>query len=101
MELYYIKRIFIHLAISMVLACKNKTDATSNKKAPITVQVAEVQQNDIKEYLTFNGVTLYQQKENIRSNVTGYVSGMNYKIGDRIKTGQTFATVRTKEPVSY
>tara|TARA_Y100000780_G_C13696045_1_gene422764 strand:+ start:59369 stop:60253 length:885 start_codon:yes stop_codon:yes gene_type:complete len=78
-------------------SCKNKADTTSEKKAPISVQVAEVQQHDIKEYLTFNGVTQFQKKENIRSNVTGYVSWMNYKIGDQIRTGQTFATVRTKE----
>lgn len=97
MELYYIKRIYTLLAISMVLSCKNKTDATSDEKAPISVQVAEVQQHDIKEYLTFNGVTLYQRKENIRSNVTGYISWMKYKVGDPIRTGQTFATVRTKE----
>ncbi len=97
MELYYIKRIYALLAISMVLSCKNKTDATSDKKAPISVQVAEVQQHDIKEYLTFNCVTLYQRKENIRSNVTGYISWMKYKVGDPIRTGQTFATVRTKE----
>jgi len=97
MELQYSKIIFALLAVSMVFACKNKPDATSNKKAPISVQVAEVQQHDIKEYLTFNGITLYQQKESIRSNVTGYISWMNYKVGDPIRTGQTFATVRTKE----
>jgi len=79
------------------LGCKNKSDTASDKKAPIGVQVTEVQQQDIKEYLTFNGVTQFQKKENIRSNVTGYVSWMKYKIGDQIRTGQTFATVRTKE----
>lgn len=81
----------------LVLSCKNKTDNSIEKKAPISVQVAEVQQYDIKEYLTFNGVTQFQQKENIRSNVTGYISWMKYKIGDPVRTGQTFATIRTKE----
>ncbi len=81
----------------MVLACNNKTNTLSEKKAPISVQVSEVQQHDIKEYLTFNGITQFQQKENIRSNVTGYVSWAKYKIGDPIRKGQTFATVRTKE----
>ena len=97
MELHYIKRIFAIVSISIVLACKNKKEVTSDKKAPISVQVAEVQQHDIKEYLNFNGVTLYQQKESIRSNVTGYISWMKYKVGDPIRNGQTFATVRTKE----
>lgn len=97
MEPHYVNRISTLLLILMAFACKNKTDATTGKKAPISVQVAEVQQHDIKEYLTFNGFTLYQRKENIRSNVTGYISWMKYRVGDPIRSGQTIATVRTKE----
>ncbi|HAI40174.1 MAG TPA: hypothetical protein DCM40_19825, partial [Maribacter sp.] len=97
MEHRYLIKLPIFMVFLIAWSCKNKADTTSEKKAPISVQVAEVQQHDIKEYLTFNGVTQFQKKENIRSNVTGYVSWMNYKIGDQIRTGQTFATVRTKE----
>jgi biotin carboxyl carrier protein len=97
MKLPFLKKISPLLIILMVLACNNKTNTLSEKKAPISVQVSEVQQHDIKEYLTFNGITQFQQKENIRSNVTGYVSWAKYKIGDPIRKGQTFATVRTKE----
>ena len=97
MKLHFFKKISALLILVMALACNNKTNTPSEKKAPISVQVAEIQQHDIKEYLTFNGVTKYQKKENIRSNITGYVSWTKYKIGDHIRTGQTFATVRTKE----
>jgi multidrug efflux pump subunit AcrA (membrane-fusion protein) len=97
MEHQFINKFSIFVVFILALSCKNKTDNSIRKKAPISVQVAEVQQNDIKEYLTFNGITQFQQKENIRSNVTGYVSWTKYKIGDHIRTGQTFATVRTKE----
>jgi multidrug efflux pump subunit AcrA (membrane-fusion protein) len=97
MEHQFINKFSIFVVFILALSCKNKTDNSIGKKAPISVQVAEVQQNDIKEYLTFNGITQFQQKENIRSNVTGYVSWTKYKIGDHIRTGQTFATVRTKE----
>ena len=97
MKLHFFKKISALLILVMALACNNKTNTPSEKKAPISVQVAEIQQHDIKEYLTFNGITQFQQKENIRSNVTGYVSWMKYKIGDPIQTGRTFATVRTKE----
>ena len=78
-------------------ACKKNIETATEKKAPIRVLVAAVTQNHIKEYLTFNGVTQYQQKETIRANVTGYISWMKYKIGDPIRMGQTFASVRTKE----
>ena len=97
MEHQFINKFSIFVVCILALSCKNKTDNSIGKKAPISVQVAEVQQNDIKEYLTFNGITQFQQKENIRSNVTGYISWTKYKIGDHIRTGQTFATVRTKE----
>ncbi len=92
-----IKSIYIPVFIMIFLACNNKVKTTSEKKAAITVETTLVQQTDIKEYLTFNGVTRYQKKENIRANVTGYISHMNFKIGDRINKGQLFASVRTKE----
>lgn len=97
MELRSLKRTVIFSAGLTLFGCKNNTDTPTDKKAPISVQVAEVQQHDIKEYLTFNGFTRYQKKENIRSNVTGYLSWMKFKIGDPIRTGQVFASVRTKE----
>lgn len=97
MNKHYFKYTAILLLVINISACKKKVDTVSEKKAPINVSVSTVQQNDIKEYLTFNGVTQYQKKENIRSNVTGYISWMKYKIGDNIRNGQTFASVRTKE----
>ncbi len=78
-------------------SCKKREAAPESKKAPIAVSVVKIEKNDIREYLTFNGVTQYQKSENIRSNVTGYVSYMPYKIGDRINIGQGFASLRTKE----
>ncbi|MCJ7467763.1 MAG: HlyD family efflux transporter periplasmic adaptor subunit [Maribacter sp.] len=80
-----------------LLSCKDTNTTQTEKKAAIAVEVVPVGQADIKEYLTFNGVSQYQKKENIRSNVTGYISWMKYKIGDAIRKGDTFATVRTKE----
>ncbi|QHI36172.1 Multidrug resistance protein MdtA [Kordia antarctica] len=97
MKKKYSKYILVLLLIISFLACKKKVKVVSEKKAPISVSVVSVTENDIKEYLTFNGVTQYQKKENIRSNVTGYISWMKYKIGDNIRSGQTFASVRTKE----
>ncbi|MCK7591350.1 HlyD family efflux transporter periplasmic adaptor subunit [Subsaxibacter sp. CAU 1640] len=97
MKNQYFKYIITLLIVISFSACKKKTDTVSEKKAPISVTTVAVQQNDMKEYLTFNGVTQYQKKENIRSNVTGYISWMKFKIGDNIRSGQTFASVRTKE----
>ncbi|MFH6772891.1 efflux RND transporter periplasmic adaptor subunit [Gaetbulibacter aestuarii] len=91
------KYLFITLFFSAFVACKNTENTTPKKKVPMNVSGVQVKPLDIKEYLEFNGVTRYQKKENIRAHVTGYISWMPFKIGDPIKQGQTFSSVRTKE----
>lgn len=85
------------MAVTVAFSCKDAPRPTSSAPAPIHVKAAVVQQGDIKEYITFNGLTLYQKKENVRANVTGYISWLPHKLGSNIRAGQTFATVRTKE----
>ncbi|MCM4157941.1 HlyD family efflux transporter periplasmic adaptor subunit [Gramella sp. AN32] len=85
------------LIMVMLSGCKKTTTSASTKKAAIEVTAVPVTRQGIKEYLTFNGVTVYQRKEDIRSNVTGFISNMRFKIGDKINSGQVFAYVRTKE----
>lgn len=85
------------LAIASLNGCKNNQEEAPTEEASIEVKTAMVQQRDIREYLTFNGVTIFQKKENIRSNVTGYISKMPFEVGDRVNRGQAFAYVRTKE----
>ena len=80
-----------------ITSCKKNETAQNNSKASVEITTALITEDDVQQYLTFNGVAIYQRKENIRSNVTGYISRMNFKIGDKISTGQIFATVRTKE----
>ena len=80
-----------------IISCNNSTTDKTETTAPIEVQVTTVQKKDLKEYLTFNGVTKYQKREDIRAAVTGYVSWMPFERGDPIKKGQAFASIRTKE----
>ncbi len=90
--------LLLNLALcTCFLSCKKSEPTVITKKAAIDVTTALVRRGDLQEYLTFNGVTIYQRKEDIRSNVTGYVTQMRYRVGDAIYNGQVFATVRTKE----
>ncbi len=85
------------LMIGGIFSCRNKTAENPEVSAPVKVKTALVSRQEIKKYLTFNGVTRYQKRENIRANVTGYISWMPHEIGDDIRKGQVFATIRTKE----
>ncbi len=78
-------------------SCKKDTEVATTHKSAVEVTTTMISKGDVQQFLTFNGVSVYQRKENIRSNVTGYISRMNFKIGDQIRLGQSFATVRTKE----
>ncbi|AVR45071.1 hypothetical protein C7S20_07195 [Christiangramia fulva] len=85
------------LLMSGFFSCKNDSNGPLDVDVPIRVQTAMVKKQDIKEYLVFDGVTRYQKKEDVRANVTGYISWMPYEIGDLVKKGQAFASIRTKE----
>lgn len=92
-----LKHAYIIILLLFCFNCKNKPASATTEKIPITVKASLVEEHDLKEYLSFNGVTKYQKKENIRASVTGYISRMNFKIGDGIKKNQVFASIRTKE----
>jgi multidrug efflux pump subunit AcrA (membrane-fusion protein) len=90
-----IKLLFV-LTLAGLYSCRDVPEKAI-AVVPINVKAATVIKKDIKEYIVFNGVLQYQKKENIRANVTGYISALSLEIGSRIRAGQTFATVRTKE----
>ena len=74
-----------------------KKTATPEDVQKIIVSADIVRRGQITEFLTLNGVTLFQKKGNIRANSTGYISSFFYKLGDQINAGNTFCTIQTKE----
>lgn len=65
---------------------------------PVTdVYAAVAGSESLKEFITLNGVTRFLKQGTIRSQATGYVSGMNYSINRYIRRGALFCTIRTKE----
>lgn len=93
---YFYTAIMINLGL-IIFSCKNDTSGPTEITAPIQVKTARVTRQDLAEYLTFNGVTSYQLREDIKANVTGYIAWMPYQRGENIRQGQQFATIRTKE----
>jgi hypothetical protein len=87
-------------ALSLIVSCtgvKNSDESTDPVKAIIPVKCASVQEKPITVYQSLNGVTQFQKKDNIRSNSTGYIESLNYRVGDNIQKGNLFCTIKTKE----
>lgn len=93
----YKKLLLIALIVLTISSCKKNTAQPDAAPAPIKVETAMVKRQEISNSLTFNGITKYQQREDIRANVTGYISWMPFQSGDLIQRGQAFAAIRTKE----
>ena len=90
--------LFAGAMVLLLSSCNGgQNSITTPAKPAIEVRVATVKIKNIKEYQQYNGVTQYQKKESLRSNITGYVTYIAYERGDAVRLGATFATVRTKE----
>ena len=88
----------VFLSVFVMLSCTSTAPpAEISRKASITVEAAVVNEQAMVENVSFNGVTQFQFKENIRSQATGYISEIPHTIGDRVQQGQAIAYVRTKE----
>lgn len=82
----------------LFLGCSSHPEEAKDVDAvKTTVTVTHLQKQNISEYIQLNGVTLFQKKDNIRSNVTGYIKSLKFKRGDVIKSGEIFCTIGTKE----
>lgn len=94
----YILRSTMLCIFPVLFSClKQSKTSTDDTYRYVNVKTARVIRTDIVAYATFNGISQFQKKEDIRSSVTGYVDYLPFKIGDRIKKGQVFALVNTKE----
>jgi len=100
MNFYFKKLPFAILVFPILISCnstKNTEESDDSPKAIIPIKSALVQENSIVIYQSLNGVTQFQKKDNIRSNCTGYIESLNYRIGDKIQKGSLFCTIKTKE----
>lgn len=94
------KTLVILLFSPLLFACngvKNTDKAGENIRAIIPVSSARVSVKSIVIYQTLNGVTQFQKRDNIRSNTTGYISGLAFTQGESIRKGDLFCTIKTKE----
>lgn len=88
------------LTISLLLACCN---SNSGKEAEISdhvttpVTVMSVIKRPISEIVSFKAVSAYQKKNQVRSNVTGYIRKASVNIGEYVSQGKPLFTVITKE----
>ncbi len=85
--------------LSLFVSCGNKTtgnaDETVVPKAAVTT--ASLKKGRIEERITLNGVTVFLNKNEVVAPISGYITAVNVKYGDRVKAGQVLFKIQTRE----
>ena len=96
-----IKGLFYIAIFALLLAqgCKNTSESkgeTQNEvKTPVTITVVE--HSSISEYLQLSATSVYQKKNQVKSNTNGYIEKSNARVGDYVEAGKPLYYIRTKE----
>lgn len=86
-----------------ILACKSKTPSEAaapepEASTPVTVTTPET--GLLEEYIDLNATSVFQVKNFVKSNATGYLQAVNTHPGDLVQRGQVLFVVKTKEAES-
>ncbi len=86
------------LAVGIVLSvCRDSNDSRKNPPPPPAVAVAVVQRGNIAHLLSLAGQFQAYQVVDVHAKVSGYVRHIYVDIGDRVRAGQTLATLEVPE----
>lgn len=93
--------IYIFIFIFVLQSCKQKTTSVETKNVPLPqVSITHPVLGDIKEFEQINGQIIFLNKTTISSPITGYVTLVNAKIGDKIAKGKLLYKIQTKESIA-
>ncbi len=95
-----IRAILATLLSIQLISCGDGA-ATKQEEAPIKVStpvtITTIQTSPISEMISFNAVSVYQRKNIVKSNITGYIDKSFVNQGEIVKIGQPLYAVKTKE----
>ncbi len=96
-QLRYLITFFLIMSLILQSCSHKESNNTEQAQTKSQVTVIHPAIQNITEYIQLNGVTVFQKRDNIRANNTGYITSMKFKQGDFIKSGQLYCAISTKE----
>ena len=95
------KKSFILLSVVCILlllcSCKTKNTSEEEQLPLVSVKATPVIKGDIKREISFNGSTVYLNRNQILSPISGYVRSVNVKYGDEVQKNEVLYEIQTKE----
>ncbi|MCZ4244081.1 efflux RND transporter periplasmic adaptor subunit [Pedobacter punctiformis] len=96
----YLKSIFTIFPCLLILsACSssNPTEATDASLPVTPVQVTNIRDSSLAEYVELSAVSAYLEKSFVKANINGYVEGANVRTGQQVASRQLLFSLVTKE----
>jgi len=85
--------------LSLFISCGNKTTGNAEEtvvpKAAVTT--TSLQKGRIEEQITLNGKTVFLKKNEVAAPISGYITAVNVKYGDKVEAGQVLFEIQTRE----
>jgi len=91
---------FILIASLFVInSCKNKPAESEEEiiVAKAAVSITKPQYGNIESYLTLNGKTVLYKKNQEPAPISGYITAVHVKFGDKVEAGQVLFEIQTPE----
>jgi hypothetical protein len=78
-------------------SCKDQSVNPDGQTPLVSVKTTSVMQGDIENTINLNGKTIYLKKNMIVSPISGYISKMNIKFGDKVQKNDVLFVIQTRE----
>ncbi len=100
MKIIYCKTEFfsaVFLSILFFGCVRNKETDEKEIKPKTFVTCTNISKEQLSETIDLNATSVFQIKDNVKSNLNGYIQEVHAKLGDLVKKGQILFTMKTKE----
>ena len=84
-------------AILLLYSCKEQATEQTDATPKIKVKLANITMGHLPDYIDFSGKTVYLNKSNLMSPISGYVTSVNIKQGDVVTKGKLLFEMQTSE----
>jgi multidrug efflux pump subunit AcrA (membrane-fusion protein) len=92
--------LFILVAgLSVLVSCKSKKAEGGEETvvARASVKITRPIRGSIRDQIVLNGKTVFLKKNQVVAPISGYISAVNVKYGDKVKEGNTLFEIQTRE----
>ena len=95
LKITFLSAIFLSF---ILLGCAGNKEADEKEaEAKTLVTFTNISKEQLSETIDLNATSVFQIKDNVKSNLSGYIQEVHAKLGDNVKKGQLLFTLKTKE----